>query len=481
MDFGWKKFGKAYNRIQRIPKQKSMPPAQNIFRAYDIRGTYPDELNAENALFIGKGFASYLVNHIHIQHPKVVVGRDNRTHGEELQAAFIEGLASSGCAVTDVGLSPSPYLYFADTFGQFDAGCNITASHNPKEYNGFKLMLKDAHAVFGEEIQRIFRLINSARFVSGLGSVKKAGFTQDYQDKLTSLFKSAKKLKIVVDTANGVTGMLYPKTLETLGHEVLGLYTESNGTFPNHEPDPIVEKNLTALKKKVLETKADVGLAFDGDGDRCSIVTEIGEFVNSDHTLMLLAKDALSRNKGRTVVFTVSNSQSLFGLIERWGGTPVMCKVGHSYVEHAMEEHKAILGGEQSGHYFLPEGYFGYDDALATAGRLLKIIAESGKPVSELFSEFPKTFAEPEMRPECPDINKFAVIDKVAAYFHDKFPCNTLDGVRIDFGNGGWAGIRASNTSPKLSIVMEAQSEPELSRIRNTVLGHLKTYPEIKW
>ncbi len=458
-----------------------MIPSQNIFRAYDIRGTYPGELNAEVALLMGKAFASYLIKHLGIQSPKIVVGRDNRTHGEEIQSAFIEGLNVSGCAVTNTGLSPSPYLYFCDTFGKFDAACNITASHNPKEYNGFKLMTHDAHAVFGDEIQRIYQILKKGDFVSGKGSVKNGDFTKDYLKKLTELFSSKNPLKIVVDTANGVTGTLYPKALASLGHAVTGLYTESDGTFPNHEPDPIVEKNLSALKNKVLEAKADLGIAFDGDGDRLSLVTEQGEMINSDHTLMLLARDALSRHSGRAVVFTVSNSQTLFELVESWGGKPVMCKVGHSYVEHAMNEHHAIVGGEQSGHYFLPEDYFSYDDALATAGRLLKIASESGVPLSKLFQDFPKTFSDAELRPECPDISKFGVIEKAAAYFSDKYPCNTLDGVRIDFGNGGWAGIRASNTSPRISVTMEAKSNEELDHIRNVVLGHLKTYGEIRW
>jgi len=458
-----------------------MIPSQNIFRAYDIRGTYPDELNAEVALLMGKAFASFLIKHLGIKTPKVVVGRDNRTHGEELQGAFIEGLNVSGCAVTNTGLSPSPYVYFCDTFGKFDAACNITASHNPKEYNGFKLMTKDAHAVFGDDIQRVYQILKKGDFVSGKGSVKKGDFTSDYLKKLTGLFSAKKPLKIVVDTANGVTGAMYPKVLAALGHEVIGLFNKSDGTFPNHEPDPIVEKNLAALKKKVIESKADLGISFDGDGDRLSLVTEKGEMINSDHTLMLLARDALSRHAGQAVVFTVSNSQVLFELIESWGGKPVMVKVGHSYVEHAMNLNNAIVGGEQSGHYFLPEDYFPYDDALATAGRLLKIASEAGVPLSKLFQDFPKTFAEPEMRPECPDISKFGVIDRVAAYFSNKFPCNTLDGVRIDFGNGGWAGIRASNTSPKVSITMEAKSKEELDHIRNVVLGHMKTYGEIRW
>lgn len=457
-----------------------MPVSQNIFRAYDIRGTYPDELNKETATLIGRGFATYLIKNLNIDQPRVVVGRDNRIHGEELQKAFIEGLISSGCHVTAIGLSPSPYLYFTNTFGQFDAGCNITASHNPKEYNGFKLMTKNAHAVFGDEIQKIYQIIvGNEEFVSGVGKSTEQNFISFYLDKVKELFSYKKPLKIVVDTGNGVSGDLYPFILKALGHEVIELYTELDGTFPNHEPDPIVEDNLTDLKQKVLDEKADIGFAFDGDGDRASVITEKGKFIDADKTLMLLSEDVLSRYPGKSVVFTVSNSQILFELVEKWGGKPVMCKVGHSYVEDAMNKNKAIIGGEQSGHFFLPEKYYPYDDALITACRILKITSDSGKPISALFDEFPKTFAIPEMRPECADDVKFEIIKKITDYFVDKYPCTTLDGIRMDFGNGGWAGIRASNTSPRISITMEAKTEEGLEKIKNVVLSHLKTYPKI--
>jgi len=454
---------------------------QNIFRAYDIRGTYPDQLNSETALLIGKGFASYLVKKSGKSNPTVVVGRDARTHSEELQKAFINGLTDSGCEVTNIGLACSPYLYFVNTAYNFDGGCNITASHNPKEYNGFKLMTKNAHAVFGNEIQRIYTMIINADLISGKGKLTYNNFIDDYYKKIEGIFTFQKPLKIVVDTANGVAGAFYPTILKKLGHEVIELFTELDGNFPNHEPDPIVEENLIALKKRVIEVKADAGLAFDGDGDRCSLVTEQGDFINADKMLMLLSIDALSRNPGKTVVFTVSNSQVLFDLIKEWGGSPVMCKVGHSYVEDAMNEHKAILGGEQSGHFFLPENYYPFDDALVTACRMLKIISTSGQPASELFHRFPKTYTLPEMRPECSDLRKFEIIGRVAEYFKNKYPANTLDGVRIDFGNGAWCGIRASNTSPRISITMEAKTPTELDHIINIVISHLKTYPEIKW
>ncbi len=454
---------------------------RNSFRAYDIRGTYPDQLNVDVAFLIGKAFASFLHHKKGLQAPSIVVGRDARTHSKELQQSFIRGLLESGCKVKNLGLAASPYLYFANTFGKFDAGCNITASHNPKQYNGFKLMTKDAHAVFGDEIQNIYDLIQAENFIDGRGELGKADYQDEYFKKIESLFNFKKSLKVVVDTGNGIAGAFYPSILRKLGHEVVELYTELDGTFPNHEPDPIVEDNLTDLKYKVVEEKADLGFAFDGDGDRCAMVTEKGEFIDADKILILLSKDALSRHQGGAVVFTVSNSQVLFELVEQWGGKPIMAKVGHSYVEHAMTEHKAILGGEQSGHFFLPEGYYQYDDALVTACRLLKIFSDDEKPASALFHEFPKTFAEPEIRPYCPDEAKFEIIAKVTEHFESKYDCNTLDGVRIDFGDGGWAGIRVSNTSPKISITMEAKTQAALDTIKSEVLTHLKGYPEIKW
>lgn len=458
---------------------------QKIFRAYDIRGTYPDQVNAETAELIGKAFGTYLQDKGQrtqdSANPKVVVGMDCRTHSPELHEAFIKGILSTGCDVTNIDKCPSPYLYFVNTNGKFDGGCEITASHNPKEYNGFKLVTKNAHAVFGDELQKIYRIISDCEFAQGNGKKISADYYDFYLQKIKSIFNYPRPIKIVIDTGNGIAGIMYPKILKELGHDVVELYTECDGNFPNHEADPIVESNLEDLKNKVLEEKADIGLGFDGDGDRCGIITEKGEFVSADKTLMLLSRDVLSRYNGRSIVFTVSNSQSLFDLIKEWGGNPIMCEVGHSFVEDTMNKNHAILGGEQSGHFFLPEDYYSYDDALVTACRILLILSQSEKTISELFDQFPKTYAEPEIRPYCPDDKKFEILDNVKQYFNDKYPNITIDGIRMDFGNGGWAGIRVSNTSPKISITMEAQTEEHLKEIKNIVLGHLKTYPEINW
>ena len=454
---------------------------QKIFRAYDIRGTYPDQLNRDHAVLIGKAFGTYLIKEKKIEAPRVAVGQDCRTHSMELFEGFTDGLVSTGCEVTNVGVTPSPYVYFVVTEGKFDGGCNITASHNTKEFNGFKLMLANAHAVFGDELQKVYQVIAGGDFSQGSGSKKTADYADFYLNRIKSVFPNVKPLKVVIDTGNGVAGLLYPKVIKALGHEVTELYTEPDGNFPNHVADPVVESNMEDLKKKVTEVKADLGLGFDGDGDRVALVNEKGGFINSDHLLMLLSQDILSRHPGEILVFTVANSQALFDLVESWGGKPVMCPVGHSYVEHAMSQHKAILGGEQSGHFFLPEDYYSYDDALVTACRILKIVSDAGKPVSTLLSDFPRTFSVPEIRPYCPDEKKFEILDRIVAHFKDKYPNTTIDGIRMDFGKGGWCGIRVSNTSPRISVIMEAESEAHLKAIETEIMGHLKSYPDIDW
>lgn len=453
----------------------------SIFRAYDIRGTYPKQLNGKTAELIGKAFGTYLIKKNGKKVLKVAVGQDCRTHSPELFEGFVKGLLFTGCQVTDLGKCPSPYVYFVVTVGKFDGGCSITASHNSKEFNGFKLMTANAHAVFGDQLQEIYKIIQSGHFAEGAGTRHAKDYRTEYLGKIRSIFTYSQPLKVVVDTGNGVAGMLYPKVLRALGHEVVDLYTEPDGTFPNHEADPIIESNLADLKIKVVNTKADLGLGFDGDGDRVAMITERGEFVNSDHLAMFLCRDALSRHPKGTLVFTVASSQALFNVAESWGGKTVMCKVGHSFVEDTMSRSKAILGGEQSGHFFLPEDYYPYDDALITACRIIKIVSDANKPVSELLKALPKTFSVPEIRPYCPDDRKFEVLKRIVAYFKDQYPNTTMDGIRMDFGRGGWCGIRVSNTSPRISIIMEAESKDHLAKIQKIVMGHLKEYPEIDW
>jgi phosphomannomutase/phosphoglucomutase len=301
-----------------------------------------------------------------------------------------------------------------------------------------------------------------------------------YVNFLGKLFSGVGKgKKIVVDGGNGVAGPCYVQVLKNIGCQVIELYTEPDGTFPNHAADPSKHATLKELQDLVKKEKADCGFAFDGDGDRMGLVDEKGAIVTADQTLLLLAQDHLSRQSGAPVIFTVSNSSLLETEVKKWGGKPVMCKVGHSFVEHAMREHTSLLGGEQSGHFFCGEDYFGFDDALVATLRILSLL-KGGAKISELTSKFPVVYQAQERRPHCPDDKKADVVRRATEFFAKKYPVVTLDGARIDFGDGAWAGIRFSNTSPCLSICIEARSAEKLMAVETQVLEHLRTYEEVK-
>lgn len=484
-----------------------------IFRAYDIRGVALTQLTEEACLQIGYAFGQVLIERYGKEHekPTVVVGRDARTHSPMLQERVMQGLLAAGCEVFDIGQTPSPVNYFTICTQTFDAGMHITASHNPKEDNGIKLCTRDADAFSGEDLQELrIRIERSPspqahqRWEKGLGDEARAlDALKPYIAHLAELFKNVGVgKKVVVDGGNGVAGPCYCEVLRKIGCEVIELYTEPDGTFPNHAADPSKHSTLKELQGKVLSEKADCGFAFDGDGDRLGLVDERGQIVTADQTLLLLAQDHLSRHKNAPVIFTVSNSSLLETEVRKWGGIPVMCKVGHSFVEHAMREHMSLLGGEQSGHFFCGEDYFGFDDAMVAALRILAILVEpragmpapnhgntnpSGagvpacgcRPLSSFIAAFPVVFQSPERRPKCPDDKKADVVRLATEHFQKKYPTTTLDGARIDFGDGAWAGIRYSNTSPCLSICIEARSEGKLHTVEEEVLEHLRTYGEV--
>ncbi len=476
-----------------------------IFRAYDIRGVALTQLTEEACLQIGFAFGQVLQEKYGKEnpHPTVVVGRDARTHSPILQKKVIEGLLAAGCEVFDIGQTPSPVNYFTICTQKFDAGMQITASHNPKEDNGIKLCTRDADAFSGEDLQQLRRRIEQSPFVSpsplgggarGRGGSKNIDALTPFVAHLTKLFSNVGAgKKIVVDGGNGVAGPCYCEVLRAIGCEVIELYTEPDGTFPNHAADPSKHSTLEELQAKVITEKADCGFAFDGDGDRMGLIDEKGQIVTADQTLLLLAQDHLSRHKGAPVIFTVSNSSLLETEVTKWGGKPVMCKVGHSYVEHAMREQGAMLGGEQSGHFFCGEDYFGFDDAIVAALRILSVLTESNsipgektknqkpktKNISDFITDFPIVFQSPERRPHCPDEKKAEVVRLATEHFQKKYPVTTLDGARIDFGDGAWAGIRFSNTSPCLSICIEARSEEKLEAVEKEVLEEVGKYVEI--
>ncbi len=451
----------------------------HIFRAYDIRGKARTQLSESACFWIGKAFGTELKER-YGEHPTVVLGRDARTHGPMLEAKVAEGLVSVGCHVKAIGETPSPVNYFTICTGKFDGGIHVTASHNPKEDNGLKLQLRDAHAFAGEDIQRLRLRIEDEYITKGDGSFVIHDALTPYSKHLTKLFSGVGKgKKVIVDTGNGVAGPAYCDILKRVGADVIGMYTEPDGEFPNHPADPSKHATLKDLKERVQVERADLGLAFDGDGDRLGIVDSKGSILSADHILLLLAEDHLQRFPKYPVIFTVSNSSLLETEVAAWGGKPVMCKVGHSFVEHTMREHRALLGGEQSGHFFCSEEYFGFDDALVAALRVLKILQSRREPIHDLIAKYPKVFQAHEMRPACLDAKKADVVRRITEHFQEMYPLTTLDGARIDFGKGGWAGVRFSNTSPCLSICIEARSEEHCNAIEEEVMAHLQTYPEI--
>lgn len=453
----------------------------NIFRAYDIRGIAHEQVTEEACRLIGHAFGSELRERYNTDAPRVAVGRDARIHSPAFEQALIAGLQAAGCTVLHIGQTPSPVNYCTICTQALDGGVQVTASHNPPQDNGLKLQIRDAEAFAGEDLQRLRQRIAAEQFLYGNGSVAPFDAVPPYLKRIHALFgATAKQLHVVIDTGNGVAGPVYVQALRQAGCRVTELYTEPDGTFPNHPADPSKRETLADLQAEVHATGADCGLAFDGDGDRLGLVDENGDIRTADEILLLLAKDHLSRHAGAPVVFTVSNSGVLQSEIAAWGGKPVMCAVGHSFVEHTMRQHGAQLGGEQSGHFFCAEGYFGFDDALVAALRVLTILAHSGQPLSRSFAAFPTVHQMPEKRPFCPDDRKTAVVASATQHFQEEgFTVHTLDGARIDLGDGAWAGIRQSNTSPRLSIVIEARDPQQLAAAEALVLGHLQTYGEV--
>lgn len=453
-----------------------------IFRAYDIRGiahkpssNKPIDLTPEITETIGKGVGTYLLTH---SGPKIVVGGDNRLSTPELKEAFISGLISAGCNVTDIGLATSPLLYYATCKLQMDGGINITASHNPKEYNGIKVVGKNAHAICGEELQTILNIIQESAFKQGHGTITKREDVFDlYVEEMKSKIHIDRPLKVIVDAGNGITGKFAPELLRALGCEVEELYCTLDGNFPNHEANPEDEANLKELIRKMKKGEADIGIGFDGDGDRIGIIDEKGQHYAADMHLFLLAKNLLMRKKGAKIVFDVKVSQVIPDLIRAYGGEPIMAKTGHSFIEQTMHEKGALLAGEVSGHLFFSEDYYGFDDAFLAALKTLEILSKSDKPLSEHFSEIPKTYATPEIKVPCPDDEKFKIVEALKNHFMEQYDCITIDGVRMLFDEETWGIIRCSNTTPNLTMRFEARNHKRLKEVMNIVAQEMKKYP----
>jgi phosphomannomutase len=451
-----------------------------IFRKYDIRGTVSGDnpqLTPTVASLVGKALGTYLPKTFGTE--RVFVGRDNRASSEGLHAAMIEGLASTGMAVTDIGQVLTPTTYFASSsFDGVGAGVMITGSHLDTRYNGIK-MAYGPLALFDQQIQDLLKIIQSDGFVVGQGVVSSDyDMIHRHMAKIQSMVKMARPLKVVLDAGNGLSGTHVPPVLAALGIEVDCLFCESDGTYPNHLPNPEDPEMTKDLEARVVELNADLGLAFDGDSDRCGFIDDHGHHIAADRLLALLAKDLLSRHPGASVVFDVKASQALPEFIERYGGVPVMWKTGHSLMKQKMHEVGAPLGGEVSGHLFMGEDYYGFDDAPLVALRALEIMARSDKTISELFEEIPKLVATPEIILTTPDSLKWAIIDEISAELAKQYEVFTLDGVRASFEDG-WGLVRASNTQPAITLRFEAHMAKNLVANMHKFKALMDKHPEI--
>ena len=445
-----------------VVERKAPALPASIFRAYDIRGTVPDQLNTDTLYWIGRaiGSASLAANE-----PGIVVGRDGRLSGPELVEPLIQGLVDCGCEVIDLGMVPTPVVYFATHNGHSRSGVMLTGSHNPPAYNGVKVVIA-GQTLHGSGITDLLQRVENNELATGNGSRSTRELLDNYREHIVDDIVLARPLKVVIDCGNGVTGVIAQQLFEDIGCEVIPLFTEVDGHFPNHHPDPGQIENLQTLIATVKQEQADIGLAFDGDGDRVGVVSDQGELIYPDRLLMLLAEDILTRNPGADIIFDVKCTRQLASLISKLGGRPLMWKSGHSLIKAKMQETGALLGGEMSGHIFFKERWFGFDDGLYTACRLLELLALQEGGSHELFSRYRSGLTTPELTLEVGDERKFNLIRELhkSADWGDG-RVSDIDGLRVDYPHG-WGLIRASNTTPMLVLRFEASNADELERLK---------------
>jgi phosphomannomutase/phosphoglucomutase len=447
-----------------------------IFREYDIRGIADRDLTDGVVRAVGRAFAQRLRER---GGKTVAVGRDVRLSSPRIRAALVEGLCDQGARVIDVGMVPTPALYFAILHLKADAGAMVTGSHNPIEYNGLKLS-DGVQSLHGEEIRALAGRAAAAGVLGARGSIETASIEEAYLSDLASRVRLARKLRVVVDPGNGAASVLGPRFLRTLGCDVDAIFAEPDGRFPNHLPDPTVPELMRPLMERVRASGADLGIGFDGDADRVGAVDEKGKLLYGDELLALYAADVLASRPGSPIVFEVKCSQGLIEWVEAKGGKPVMWKAGHSLIKAKMRETKAPLGGEMSGHMFFADEFYGYDDALYGAARLLRILAASPEPLSARVAALPQSrfVSTPEIRLDCADAAKFGIVEAVRDHFRARREVIDVDGVRVLFGDG-WGLVRASNTQPVLVVRFEARSQERLREITREVYGVLASYPEV--
>ena len=436
----------------------------DIFREYDVRGIVDRDLNHEIVYALGKAIGTYAI-------PRGVktmtLGMDCRLSSNIYYQAIAEGINATGINVIKVGLCATPMLYFSIRYFHADGGVMITGSHNPPEFNGFKICL-GPDTIYGQDIQELRKIMESGRYISGNGNSRHEDISKSYEEYLFNNVVINEGLNIVLDAGNGVGGLFALPLFKKFGCIVTDLYCDPDGHFPNHFPDPTIPENLKDLISLIAERKADIGIAYDGDADRIGVVTDQGKVLWGDELLLLFSRFILEKNPGAAVIGEVKCSQKLFDDIEKHGGKAIMWKAGHSLIKSKMKDERALLAGEMSGHMFFADRYFGYDDAIYASARLLEILSVTGKKISELLSDVPLTYTTPEIRVNCSDHLKFQIVEEIKKHFQKSHNIIDIDGVRILFGDG-WGLIRSSNTQPVLVLRFEASTEERLQTIKDMV------------
>ncbi len=456
-----------------------MEVPKNIFRDYDIRGIYPQEINAETSLHVGKALGSLIVKK---GKNKVVVSRDNRESSPELSEKLIQGLVSTGCHVTDIGVSITPIIHFLTCTMDFDLAINVTASHNPKQYNGFRIDYVNARSFYGDLVLMLRFLIERQDYLTGDGSVLTENLNESYIEFMKKKFHFSGKPKIVINCGGGATSVIAPRIFEETGCQVIPVNCKLDSTFPKGVPNPENDDFMEELKTHVLKNKAEVGFAYDLDGDRFGFVDEKGQTYDTDRTLLLFAEYVLKKNPQGVVIYDVKSSSLLDDVITKLGGIPKLFRTGHPYFADEVEKN-AVLGAEFSGHVYFSDEYFGYDDGIYASFRLLEIMQMAKKSVSSLMAKFPVRVATNELKVDCPDNVKFKVINILKIYVinHvDYMQMIDIDGIRVKISDTGWFLIRASNTSPYLSIRVEGKDEEEKNKLLEIVREALRSISIIK-
>jgi phosphomannomutase / phosphoglucomutase len=447
-----------------------------VFREYDIRGVVEEDFDDEFVIDLGRAYAAMLRR---AGKRTITVGRDCRLSSDRLFHLLLEGLLPGGIDAVDIGVVPTPLLYFSVLHWDMDGGVMITGSHNAAEYNGFKLGIGPS-TIFGDAIQEVRRIIERREFgASGsAGKVTARPILPDYSDFIRNNFKFSRSFKIAVDGGNGCGGAVAVPLMRELGLDTVELFIDMDGRFPNHHPDPTVDANMQALIAAVRSSGARAGIAYDGDADRIGAVDETGKIVWGDELMVLFSRAILQERPGATIIGDVKCSQRMYDDIQRHGGRPIMWKTGHSLIKSKLKQEHAALAGEMSGHMFFADRYRGFDDAIYASFRLLEIIDGAGKGIRELLSDLPAACVTPEIRVDCPDDEKFQIVARLADYFREHYPVTEIDGVRVNFDNG-WGLVRASNTQPALVLRFEAADDAGLAKIRNLFESKLKELADI--